>query len=99
MKILPCWIGFSITIFAFILGLILSLVPKGERSTLPDQKPSVYITRTDAYRTIEGKDMWLMEYTVDGILQGTMFNSQEAMTEYREYLETIGRVYQREINQ
>jgi hypothetical protein len=96
MKIIPFWIGFPITIFAFILGLIISLIPKGERSTPPDQKPGIYITRTDTYRTIEGKDMWILEYTVDGILQGTMFNSQEAMTEYRDFLDTIGRVYQRE---
>jgi hypothetical protein len=61
-----------------------------------DTRPSIYITRTDRIRTMEGRDMWILEYTVNGELQGAMFHSQRSMTEYWEYLHTIGRVYQRE---
>jgi hypothetical protein len=94
-SILCIIIGWVLMI-AFVFSLIDGNNSLINDSPPPDQKPSFYITRTDTYRTIEGKEMWLMEYTIDGILQGTMFNSREAMTEYREYLETIGRVYQRE---
>jgi PBP1b-binding outer membrane lipoprotein LpoB len=59
-------------------------------------KPEIYITRTDSYRNIEGDVIWVLEYTIDGIVQNPGFNSQKAMTEFREYLDTIGKVYQRE---
>jgi hypothetical protein len=59
-------------------------------------KPDIYITRTDSYRTIEGNIIWVLEYTVNGVVQNPGFNSQKAMTEYVEYLDTIGKVYQRE---
>jgi hypothetical protein len=57
---------------------------------------AIYITRTDRIRTMDGRDIWLLEYTIDGIFQSPAFNSLEAMIEYREYLGTIGKVYQRE---
>jgi hypothetical protein len=59
-------------------------------------KPDIYITRTDSYRAINGNIIWILEYTVNGIVQNPGFNSLEAMTEYREYLDTLGNVYQRE---
>jgi hypothetical protein len=59
-------------------------------------KPDIYITRTDSYRTIDGNIIWVLEYTVNGAVQNPGFNSQEAMTRFREYLDTIGNVYQRE---
>jgi hypothetical protein len=79
-----------------ILVAALILVPSPENKTPEsDTKPSIYITRTDSYRTIEGDILWILEYTIDGKVQNPGFNSQKAMTEYREYLDTIGRVYQR----
>jgi hypothetical protein len=62
----------------------------------PESNISIYITRTDQVRNIEGKTVWVLEYTVDGVVQAPFFNSQEAMTKYRAYLDTIGTVYQRE---
>jgi hypothetical protein len=62
----------------------------------PETGPAIYITRTDCIRTMDGRDVWILEYTIDGIWQSPAFNSLGAMTEYREYLDTIGRVYQRE---
>jgi hypothetical protein len=59
-------------------------------------RSDIYITRTDSYRTIEGNVIWVLEYTVNGTVQNPGFNSREAMTEFREYLDTIGKVYQRE---
>jgi hypothetical protein len=38
----------------------------------------------------------VLEYTINGVVQSPGFNSQKAMTEFREYLDTIGRVYRRE---
>jgi hypothetical protein len=37
-----------------------------------------------------------LEYTINGETQNPGFDSQEAMTRYAEYLETIGDVYRRE---
>jgi hypothetical protein len=88
---------------ALLLFVILAVIasrdghPAGDRQ--PEEggtKPSIYITRTDQVRTIEGKTVWILEYTVDGIVQAPFFNSQEAMTRYRAYLDTIGTVYERE---
>jgi hypothetical protein len=45
---------------------------------------------------MDGRDIWILEHTIDGIWQSPAFNSREAMIEYREYLDTIGKVYQRE---
>jgi hypothetical protein len=59
-------------------------------------KPDIYITRTDSYRTIEGNVIWVLEYAIDGVVQNPGFNSREAMTRFREYMDTIGKVYQRE---
>jgi hypothetical protein len=59
-------------------------------------KPDIYITRTESYRTVEGDILWVLEYTINGVVQSPGFNSQKSMTEFREYLDTIGRVYRRE---
>jgi hypothetical protein len=59
-------------------------------------KPSIYITRTDHARTFEGREVWILEYTVDGMFQAPAFDGPEALAEYREYLGAIGKVYQRE---
>jgi hypothetical protein len=56
-------------------------------------KPSIYVTRTDYVRTLEGGGVWILEYTVDGEFQAPLFDSREGMTGYREYLDTTGTVY------
>jgi hypothetical protein len=83
----------------FITGLLVLFVVFGldltgcEKSSKPEIKPSIYITRTDHFRTLNGEMVWILEYTIDGHLQTPAFPSQEAMAEYREYLNTIGTVY------
>jgi hypothetical protein len=77
-----------------ILSLLLASC-RPERAPEPP-RPSIYITRTDHIRTLEGETVWLLEYTVDGYYQSPAFSSQEAMTRYAEYLGTIGAVYRRE---
>jgi hypothetical protein len=62
----------------------------------PAPRPSIYITRSDSYRTIEGNIIWILEYTINGETQNPGFDSREDMEKYREYLDTIGDVYQRE---
>jgi hypothetical protein len=84
------YIRLALVIVAALFLLALNL----HRKT--DTRPSIYITRTYHILTMEGRDMWILEYTVNGELQGAMFHSQRAMTEYYEYLHTIGTVYQRE---
>jgi hypothetical protein len=59
-------------------------------------KPDIYITRTEHILTFEGKDAWILDYTVNGAIQTAVFDSQKAMTEFREYLDTIGKVYRGE---
>jgi hypothetical protein len=66
------------------------------KKELPEVKPGIYITRTDRVRTFEGGEVWILEYTVDGVFQAPVFDSPEALSEYREYLDTIGRVYRKE---
>jgi hypothetical protein len=59
-------------------------------------KPGIYIIRTDRIITAAGQEVWILEYTVNGILQTIVFNSREAAEEYREYLDTVGNVYRKE---
>jgi hypothetical protein len=63
---------------------------------LPRGNPNIYIPRTDHILTFDGGEAWVLEYTVNGVLQTPVFDSQKAMTEYREYLDTIGNVYRKE---
>jgi PBP1b-binding outer membrane lipoprotein LpoB len=79
-----------------ILFLALLLSGCYPASVVETPKPDIYITRTDSYRTIEGDVIWMLEYTVNGIVQNPGFNSLKAMTEFREYLDTLGTVYQKE---
>jgi hypothetical protein len=83
----------------FILTITFSLL-RGSPTTKPPEspaaRPSIYITRMDHAVTIERKPLWILEYTVDGVLQAPAFTSQEAMTRYVEYLETIGEMYRGE---
>jgi hypothetical protein len=86
--------GFQIFLsLVFIALFLISLVITSEPKTKP---PNIYITRTDRVRTFEGSDLWIIEYTVNGVMQAAMFDSPEALAEYREYLDTIGRVYKGE---
>jgi hypothetical protein len=62
----------------------------------PESVPSIYITRTDRFLDLNGETVWLLEYTIDGRFQSPAFHSLEAMAAYREYLDTIGKVYRRE---
>jgi hypothetical protein len=80
----------------FILSLALLLAGCYRVDVASAPRPDIYVTRTDSYRTIEGDIIWVLEYTINGVVQNPGFNSQKAMTEFREYLDTIGRVYQRE---
>ncbi|MDR1902066.1 MAG: hypothetical protein LBQ88_07295 [Treponema sp.] len=81
-------------LYLAILTLLLSACYPVSIVSTP--KPDIYITRTDSYRTIDGNTLWVLEYTVNGVVQNPGFNSQKAMTDFREYLDTIGKVYQRE---
>jgi hypothetical protein len=90
--------GVDFLAFALI-GAFLVTIVTGFGKPTPVSKPpelSVYIIRTSRIHTIEGKKMWVLEYTVNGELHTPAFDSREAMDEYRDYLGTIGRVYQRE---
>jgi hypothetical protein len=62
----------------------------------PIPKPSIYITRTDHFRTLDDEYVWVLEYTIDGVFQSPAFTSREAVEEFLKYLGTIGSVYQRE---
>jgi hypothetical protein len=79
--------------FIFLLGLALMLNGSEKAATV---KPNIYITRTDHILTFEGEEVWILEYTIDGILQAPMFDSRGAMVDYREYLDTVGNVYRKE---
>jgi hypothetical protein len=89
-----------VEVLAFILtGAVIALIITNAFQASPvsrEPELSVYITRTGRIHTIEGKEMWVLEYTVNGELHAPAFDSREAMAEYREYLDTIGRVYQKE---
>jgi hypothetical protein len=78
------------------LVIVLSLEGGKPAKAEAASEPSIYITRTSQIRDIEGRLVWVLEYTVDGVVQSSLFKNQEAMTEYRAYLDTIGTVYQRE---
>jgi hypothetical protein len=86
-----CIIAFFILICA---GYIKIDIP--EPGIQPNTGPSIYITRTDRVLTLGGETVWILEYTVDGRFEAPAFHSPEAMAEYREYLDTIGKVYRRE---
>jgi hypothetical protein len=88
----------TIFIVMFTTSIIITAItrPTEPSARPPESNISIYITRTDQVRNIEGKTVWVLEYTVDGVVQAPFFNSQEAMTKYRAYLDTIGTVYQRE---
>jgi hypothetical protein len=79
-----------------IISLLLASCRPERIEAPPEAKPSIYITRTDKYRTINGDTIWILEYTINGETQNPGFDSQEAMTRYAEYLETIGEVYRGE---
>jgi hypothetical protein len=79
-----------------VLFILIYANPVKDKIPEPDTRSSIYITRTDHVRTLEGETVWILEYTVDGRFEAPAFTSHEAMTEYREYLDTIGKVYQRE---
>jgi hypothetical protein len=79
-----------------ILSLVLLLAGCYPVSVVSTPEPNIYITRTDRIRTMDGDELHIMEYAIDGKIQSAVFNSQEAMTRYWEYLHTIGKVYQRE---
>jgi hypothetical protein len=81
-------------LFVVILSLLLSACYPEPAASTP--KPDIYITRTERMLTFEGKEAWILDYTVNGAIQTAVFDSQKAMTEFREYLDTIGKVYRRE---
>jgi hypothetical protein len=79
-----------------ILALALLLSSCYPVSVVSTPKPDIYITRTSSYRIIEGDIIWVLEYTINGVVQNPGFDSREAMIEFREYLDTIGKVFQKE---
>jgi hypothetical protein len=89
-----------VIIFITILVVYIFIFPgkskTPEPGLQPEAGPSIYITRTGRFLTPGGETVWILEYTVDGRFQSPAFHSQEAMAEYREYLDTIGKVYRRE---
>jgi hypothetical protein len=88
----------------FFIFAVFLIVFQGDRETVEPEinpniyvaKPSIYITRTNRFLDLNGETVWLLEYTIDGRFQSPAFHSLEAMAEYRGYLDTIGKVYQRE---
>jgi hypothetical protein len=95
MKSLILFLAIAVPLFLFSCYLtILAVNMPDDMPSTP--KPSIYITRTDHLRTLDGGELWVLEYTVNGELQAPAFSSQKAMTEYRAYLDTIGTVYRKE---
>jgi hypothetical protein len=87
-------VGIVVLFILLYAGSIIDKMPDPVART--EAGPSIYITRTDHILTLGGETVWILEYTVDGRFEAPAFTSQEAMTEYREYLDTIGTVYRRE---
>jgi hypothetical protein len=85
-------------LFAVLLAIpfLILNAPHRPEGVIYTSKPDIYITRTDRYRTIEGRELWVLEYTINGELQAPAFNSREAMAEYRDFLATIGKLYEGE---
>jgi hypothetical protein len=79
--------------FAILTLLLSACYPE---SVASPPKPDIYITRIERMLTFEGREAWILDYTVNGAIQTAVFDSQKAVTEFREYLDTIGKVYQRE---
>jgi hypothetical protein len=89
-------VGIFLAIVVCVLaGMTLANTTPGS-SGVPEPEPNIYNTRTDRMRTFEGGEVWILEYTVNGVFQAPVFDSPEALAEYREYLDTIGRVYRKE---
>jgi hypothetical protein len=86
----------AIEFVAIILLICFALFSDGPKTEPPELKPDIYITRTDHILTFDGGEAWILEYALDGAIQAAMFDSQETMTGYREYLDTIGTVYKGE---
>jgi hypothetical protein len=89
------WVKYLIAGLLVIFAVLLIIIPEN-KTPEPEAGPSIYITRTDRVLTLGGETVWILEYTVDGRFQSPAFHSLEAMAEYREYLDTIGKVYQGE---
>jgi hypothetical protein len=84
-------------IVVMIIVVVVNFVSVSQSfSKQPESARSIYITRTDHVLTLEGETVWILEYTVDGRFEAPAFTSREAMTRYREYLDTIGTVYRRD---
>ncbi|MDR2094408.1 MAG: hypothetical protein LBP76_02680 [Treponema sp.] len=79
-----------------ILFLALLLVGCYPVNVVSIPKPNIYIIRTERVHTVMSGEVWILDYTVNGEFQSPMFDSLEALREYREYLGTIGNVYQKE---
>jgi hypothetical protein len=95
----PFVMFFSFVYVCIVIVLIFILAVKyspTEPELKPEAGPSIYITRTDRFLDLNGETVWLLEYTIDGRFQSPAFHSLEAMAAYREYLDTIGKVYRRE---
>jgi hypothetical protein len=83
-------------VIAAIVVALLITICMAITSKPGEEPPNIYVTRTDRVRTFEGSDLWILEYTVNGVMRAAMFDSPEALAEYREYLGAIGKVYRKE---
>jgi hypothetical protein len=82
--------------YVLLLLLFSPLIGMYQKQKEEPLKPAIYLTRTDKLRVFDGSVVWVVEYTVDGVLQSVVFNSPEEAVDYTEYLGVIGNVYKKE---
>jgi hypothetical protein len=54
-------------------------------------KPDVYIISLQKHRDYESRDVWYLQYALDGKIEQAVFYSADSASGYIEYLKDIGK--------
>lgn len=91
---IPEWV--QIAVFALAVSLasvaLWAIVTPKERTVrYAKEKPHIYIVSRGEYLNLEGREIFCLEYTVDGVMQiPTNFTTEKQMVEFEQYLYRIG---------
>jgi hypothetical protein len=75
----------------YILLLCVSLISCYPANAVNTPRPDVYIISLQKHRDYEGREVWYLQYALDGKIEQAVFYSADSADEYIEYLKDMGR--------